>query len=141
MLTEFGTKMLSAGLRFARIILYVVSAPFGVIMTVFGTYFIVAGLAWIVLIDAAFICAVLIFEANFLMFFVALFNSNVWTTMGNMWVWLWSWFADGNIWLWPHLVKSFPPYLGAGIVFMLLINLADYLKRQTTALKATYASA
>lgn len=89
MLTEFGTKMLSAGLRVARIILYVVSAPFGLLMTVYGAYFIVVGFAWLMVFAAAFYSALLIFVANFYMAFVALFVPSLWGTMGSMWNWMW----------------------------------------------------
>lgn len=130
-----------AGLNVVRTILYIVSAPFGALMTVYGLYFIVIGFAWIVLVDAAFDTAVLVFCANFFMFFVALFDYSTWATMGGMWNWLWSWFADGNVALWPHIVRSFPPYFGAGIVFMLVINFTEWLKSKAVTLKAKYAIA
>lgn len=135
-LWKYGVEVLNV----VRMVLYVISAPFALVMTGYGLYFIVIGFAWIVLVDAAFVSALLIFTANFFMAFVAVFDGSVWNSMSSMWQWLWSWFADGNVALWPHFVKSFPPYFGAGIVFMLFINATEYLKNKATAIKTQHAS-
>lgn len=125
-----------AGLNVVRIILYILSAPFVAAMIGYGLYFIVIGFAWVVLVDAAFVSAVMIFMINFFMAFAALFNGSIWGSMGNMWNWLWSWFADGNTALWPYFVKSFTPYFGAAIVLMLTMNSIKYIKGKASALKA-----
>lgn len=135
MLTEFGTKCIVFGLNVLKYIVYIVSAPFVVVFMLYGMYFIVAAFLWVVLVDAAFIVALLIFMVNFYMFFVALFDASLWVTMGNMWNWLWSWFANGNIALWPHFAKSFLPYLLSGAVLALFCEVVKRLNTQVEKVK------
>src|SRR3989344_5601423 len=106
MFANFCKRLGVAGLNVLRYILYIVCAPILVVFILYGIYFFVAGFQWIVLVDAAFVSAVLMFCASFFMSFVALFDANLWTTMGNMWSWLWGWFAGGNVALWPHFLRS-----------------------------------
>ena len=136
----FG-KFAVAGLNVLKYVIYIVCAPILVVFMLYGVYFVIAGFLWIVLVDAAFVTAVLVFCANFFMFFVALFDANLWATMGNMWSWLLGWFAGGNVALWPHFVKSFPAYFVAGIILMLLYECINRLNAKVAATKAKYASA
>lgn len=135
----FG-KFAVAGLNVLKYVVYIVCAPIVVVFMLYGVYFVIAGFLWIVLIDAAFVTAVLVFCANFFMFFVALFDANLWATMGNMWSWLWGWFAGGNVALWPHFVRSFPLYMISGIVLMLLYEGTKRLSAKATSIKANYAN-
>lgn len=135
MITEFGKGMLVFGLNVLKYLVYIVSAPFVVVFMLYGAYFIVAAFCWVVIVDAAFICALLIFMVNFFMFFVALFDASLWATMGNMWNWLWSWFANGNVALWPHFAKSFLPYLLSGAVLALFYEVVKRLEIQKGKVK------
>lgn len=128
-------KFRLAGLRVLEIVIYVLSAPFVLGMTVWGIYFIVIAFAWIVLVDAAFVMAILVFEANFLMAFAIPFNNHILTSMGDMWVWIWSWFSEGNVALWPHIAKSFPPYLLYGIVCVVLFQLTFFIKNKANKMR------
>ncbi len=136
----FG-KLGIAGIHVAKIILYVISAPFAFLMFVYGCIFIVTGFAWLTVVSAAVCSAILIFVANFYMAFVALFAPSLWGTMGSMWNWLGGWLGSGHAALWPHIVKSFLLMFGPGVVFMMIINLTEWLKAKTTALKAKYVNA
>src|SRR3989344_9156638 len=117
---QFCEKFEIAGLNLLKVLLYIIGIPVMVVFLMYGLWFVVCLFLWVVLVDAAFVTAILVFCANFIMFFVALFNVSLWEIMGNMWSWLWGWFADGNVWLWPHFVKSFLPYIGAGLLLSLL---------------------
>lgn len=130
-------KLKVAGLNILKMLLYVIMVPFTMLMGVYGLLFCVFVLAWIIVVDAAAVSAVFIFVANVFMFFVALFNSNIWNSMGSMWAWLWSWFAAGNVALWPHIGKMFLPYAGSGAVVALLDELIRRLKAKIEVLKAT----
>ena len=136
---NFARKMQVAGLNVLKGILYLICAPIVVVFMLYGCYFVIAAFLWVVLVDAAFVTLVLVFCANFFMFFVALFNPSVWATMGAMWSWLWSWFAGGNVALWPHFVRSFPLYMISGIALMLLYEGIKRLKVKATAIKAQFA--
>jgi len=127
MIAKLGRRMLPAGLRVARIILCVLSAPFGLLMTLYGEEFIMSGLAWLLLLATAFLSAIVILVTNFYMTPVALFVPSLWNTMGGMWSWLGGWVASGHAMLWPHIEKSFLPYICAGTIFALLI-LHEHLK-------------
>jgi hypothetical protein len=140
MIAKLGRRILPAGLRVAKILLYVLSAPFGLLMTLYGVEFITSGLAWLLMLGTAFLGALVILATNFCMTPVALFVPSLWNTMGGMWSWLGGWVASGHAMLWSHIVKPFPLYFGAGIVFILVINFAEWLKSKTIALKAKYTS-
>ncbi len=140
MFKNFRKFLAVAGLNALKYAIYIVCAPILVVFALYGLYFIVAGFLWVVLIDGAFITAVLIFMVNFFMFFVALFDANLWITMGNMWSWLWNWFAGGNIALWPHFVRSFPLYFASGMLLMALYKLIQRLESKLNTIKNAIAT-
>jgi hypothetical protein len=139
MLANFSKRLAVAGLKVLKVFVYIVCAPFVAAMTLYGTYFVAIAFAWMCVLCAAIITSLLIFEANFFMFFAAIFKGDVWTTMGNMWAWLWSWFSDGNIALWPHFVKSSPIYFGASIIVVLLFQAINRINTKTLSTKKKFA--
>jgi hypothetical protein len=124
-----------AGLNVLKVSLYIVCLPIVLVFGLYGIYFIVTAFLWIVLLEAAVVTGILVFCANFFMFFAALFNGNIWGDMGGMWTWLWSWFAAGNISLWPHFVTSLPPYFISGLVSALLCEGANRLTLKAKSIK------
>ena len=76
---NFARKLQVAGLNVLKGILYLICAPIVVVFMLYGCYFVIAAFLWVVLVDAAFVTLLLVFCANFFMFFVRTFvinNSN-----------------------------------------------------------------
>jgi len=118
-----------------KVVLYIIRAPILVIFTASGLWFLIALFLWVVLICAAFVCAVLAFVASFYTVIVALFVPDPWNTIGSWWSWIWSWFASGNVSLWPHFVKSIPPYLVSGLLMHLLNKSINRLTVKVRAIR------
>jgi hypothetical protein len=138
MFKKFLHRLEIASLYIARIILLVICAPFSILMLVYGCYFISVGAAWIILVVAAYYCGFSIFVINSCMMFIAFFDWALWSTMGNMWEWLWNWFIIGHNTLWPHIVRSFPPYVIGGFIYILLYTLADDIKQKIATKKIAF---
>lgn len=141
MFKDFGKKFVVAGLNVLKAFLYVIGTPVFVIFFVFGSEFVLAGFAFLCVVAAAFYVGLGIFVANFFMFFVALFNADLWATMGNMWNWLWGWLSGGSVWLWPYMKQSFLPYMASGVVLMLIYQGVDSLNKKLDELKIVLTSA
>lgn len=135
MLKNFGKKLAVARLNVLKAFLYTVGSPVFVVFFVFGSEFVFAGFAVLCVVAAAFYVALGIFTVNFFMFFVALFNADLWVTMGNMWSWLWGWLSAGCVWLWPYLKQSFLPYMASGAILMLIWQGVEGLNKQLEAVK------
>lgn len=140
MFNDFGKKFVSAGLKFLKGLLYVIGFPFFVVFFVFGSEFVFSGFAILCVIAAAFYVGIGIFAINFFMFFVAIFNADLWVTMGNMWGWLWGWLSAGCIWLFPYLKQSFLPYMISGAILMIVMKGVEILNTKIGLTKPTVSA-
>lgn len=139
--SQFFRRLGAAGLNLLKVQLYIIGAPVLVVFMVYGTWFIVAAFLWIVLVDAAFICAILAFMASFFTGIVALFNPDLWSTIAGWWSWIWSWFASGNVALWPHFVRSLPLYMLSGLILALLYEGINRLTAKVRSIRLRYGIA
>ncbi len=119
-------------LKVAKGILICFCIPVFPIFVWYSWQFLAAVCLTVILVDMVAISAVLICFIQFFMLLAALFDASLWSAMGGMWNWLWSWSGNDTVFILSLFGKCILPYLSSGILFTLLFEL---LKRVNSKLK------